>query len=148
MNLTLIILTVVLVINLVAPFAVFYAIKLAKRKEFLSHKKMQNIIFYICFFAVFTLEGLIRFSGGSGSLTQNSSFSGTVFFRILLLAHIIGAVLTYGLWAYQTIASNRKFKKQLPGTFSQRHKRLGYIVFIGLIYTALTALAVYVLLWI
>ena len=140
------ILIIVLLLNLIAPFAVYYAIKQAKKKDYTAHKKIQNVVYIVCVLGVLALEGLIRFSGGSGSLTENSSYSGTPFFKILLIAHIIGAVLTYFLWTVLIIFSNRKFRKELPGKFSLIHKKLGHILFFGLIYTAVTALIVYVML--
>lgn len=142
------ILIIVLLLNLIAPFAVYYAISLAKQKDYNAHKRIHNVVYIVCVLGVLALEGLIRFSGGSGSLAENSSYSGTTFFKILLVAHIIGAVLTYLLWTFQVIISNRKFLKKLPGKFSSIHKRIGHILFFGLIYTAVTALFVYVMLWI
>ena len=137
----------VLVLNLIAPFAVYYAVGLAKRGDLNAHRQLQNGVFLVCVVGVLVLEGLIRFSGGSGSLVQNSSYSGTPVFRGLLVAHIIGALLTYLLWTCQVIASNRKFGKSLPGKFSSAHKLIGYLLFFGLSYTALTAALVYALIW-
>ncbi len=147
MNTAIIILTAVLVLNVIAPFAVYYAIRLAKRGDFKTHKKIQNIVFLVCVLGVLVLEGLIRVSGGSGSLVENSSYAGTTVFRAILAAHIIGAILTYLLWTFQVVASNRKFGKSLPGKFSAAHKAIGYILFFGLSYTAVTAAIVYAMIW-
>ena len=145
MNATSITLFIVLLINIVAPFAVYYTIKLARKKDYKSHRKIQNLVFTLCIIAVLVLEGLIRFSGGTGSLTENSSYAGTLFFRNLFIAHILGAVLIYILWIFQVIVSNRKFKKNALLIKESSHKTVGYILFFGLIYIAITALMMYIM---
>ena len=69
-NTAIIILTVVLVLNILAPFAVYYAISLARKGDFNSHKKIQDGVIFVCLLGVLILEGLIRVSEGSGSLAQ------------------------------------------------------------------------------
>lgn len=145
MNITIVIMTAVLLLTLLTPFAVYYGVKIAKQKDFKSHRKIQNIIFIICIIGLLTLEGLIRSKGGSGSLASSSKHYHTSFFKITLYSHIIVAVLSYLLWAVLIIFSNLKFNKNLPGTFSKAHKSLGYIIFGGLTYTAITALIVYLM---
>lgn len=145
MSLTMLIMTAVLLIILLAPAFSYYAIKKARDKDFKTHKKIQTIVYWCCIFAVVVLELLIRFSGGSGSVFKDSSHAESSFFKTLLTAHIIGAVLTYILWTFLIIKSRRKFQKTLPGTFSISHKRMGIIVFVGMLYTGITGLAVYLM---
>src|SRR5690625_2333940 len=123
MSFTIFIMTAVMLLTLISPFVVYYGVKLAKKKEYKAHRKIQNIIFYICVLGVLALEVLIRYSGGSGSLASNSEYYGTSFFTITLVSHILVAVLTYLLWAILIIVSNRKFLKDLPGKFRKTHKR-------------------------
>ena len=145
MDFTFIIITTVLIVTLVAPVFSYYAIKKARQKDFKTHKKIQTIVYAFCIAAVLVLELLIRFSGGSGSMFKDSSHADNPVFKTILIAHIIGAVLTYILWTFLIIKSRRKFQKTLPGKFSVTHKRLGIIVFIGLVYTGVTALIVYLM---
>lgn len=145
MNFTVIIMTGVMLLSFLAPFGVYYAIQLAKKKEVKTHRKFQNIIFFISVLGVLALEGLIRYSGGSGSLASNSAYYGSRFFTITLTSHIIVAVLTYLLWTILIILSNRKFQKNLPGKFTKAHIRMGYIVFGGIVYTAVTAMMIYLM---
>jgi|SRR5699024_3806994 len=145
MNTAVFIMTAVLGLTLFSPFGVYYGIKIARKKEYNSHRKIQNIIFLLCVVGVLALEGLIRYSGGSGSLATKSEYYGTSFFSITLISHIIVAVLTYLLWAILIIFSNRKYRKTLPGKISKIHKKLGYFIFGGLIYTAITALIIYLM---
>lgn len=145
MDFSIIIMTAVLVVTLVAPFFSYYAIKKARQKDFKSHKRIQTIVYAFCAAAVLVLELMIRLSGGSGSMYEDSSHADNPFFNTLLTAHIIGAVLTFILWTYLIIKSYRTFQKSLPGNFSVSHKKMGIAVFIGLIYTGITALVVYLM---
>lgn len=137
--------TAVLLLTLFSPFGVFYGIKVAKKKDYKTHRKIQNVIFIVCVIGVLTLEGLIRSRGGSGSLASESSYYHTNFFKVTLFSHIIIAILSYLLWSTLIIISNIKFRKSLPGKLSAFHKKSGYVIFSGLIYTAITALAVYMM---
>lgn len=145
MNWSLFIMSLVLLLTLIAPFGVFYAIQLARKQQYLKHRRIQILIFIICFIGLLALEGLIRFSGGSGSLASKSLYYETSFFKLTLYSHIFIAVITYLLWIFLSFFSNKKYPRQLPGNFSNMHKILGYIIFYGLIYTAITALAIYLM---
>lgn len=145
MSLKIIIMTAVLVITLGSPFGVYYGVRLAKNKDFRGHRKIQNIVFFICVVGVLALEGLIRATGGSGSLASESGHYSTNFFKITLFSHIIVAVLSYLIWTILIVISNIKFQKSLPGKLSKLHKITGYVIFGGLVYTAVTALVVYLM---
>lgn len=145
MDYTFIIMTAVLAVTLVAPIFIYYAIKKAKQKDFKTHKKIQTVVYGVCIAAILTLELLIRFSGGSGSMFEDSSYADSKVFKTILIAHIIGAVLTYIVWTFLIIKSHRKFTKTLPGNFSNTHKVLGISVFIGLIYTGVSAFVVFLM---
>ncbi|HUH35674.1 MAG TPA: DUF420 domain-containing protein [Moheibacter sp.] len=145
MDVTTIIMTTVLLLTLFSPFGVYYAMKKARSKAFESHRKIQNTIYIVCVLGVLLLEGLIRYSGGSGSLASESEYYHTSFFKMTLYSHIIVAVLTYLLWTVLIILSNVRFKKNLPGKFSNFHKKCGRVIFAGLVYTAVTALLVYLM---
>lgn len=145
MNYTVIIMTAVLLLTLFSPFGVYYGIKLARNNDHKKHRKVQNIIFLLCVVGLLALEGLIRYSGGSGSIAKESVHYDKSFFKITLFSHIIVAVLTYLLWTILIIFSNLNFQKKLPGNFSNIHKKLGMVIFAGLVYTAISALAVYLM---
>lgn len=144
MNITFAIVIGMLTLSILAPFILLYAVSLIKKKKYKTHIKIQKWLFWTCITAVVVFELQIRLSGGSGSLVADSEYAGTTFFKSILIAHIIGAVLTYIVWGITVYISNRKWKKGqiLPGGFSATHKRLGYITVIGLFYTAITALIV------
>lgn len=137
--------TGVLLLTIAAPFGVLYGVHLIKNGNYSAHKDIQIITFIVSSIGVLTLEGLIRFSGGSGSLTINSPYSQNIVFKIILTAHIIGAVITYLIWTYQLIYALKKERDELPGIISIQHIFLGKIIVFGLFYTAVSALIVYVM---
>ncbi len=145
--LTAIITTSVLIITLAAPLFALRAVSFAKNKNYIKHIQIQKNTFWACIAAVLVLEVLIRFGGGSGSLVKDSNYLHTNFFKYTLVFHIIGAVLTYITWGITLFLANKKHKKRqtLPGKFSNAHKVFGYITIIGLFYTAITALMVYLM---
>lgn len=143
-NVTLVIIIGMLSLSILAPFLALYAVSFIKKKDYARHIWIQKRLFWTCVVAVLILEIQIRLSGGSGSLVYNDAYVDTPFFRTILTAHIIGAVLTYITWAILIFASSHNWKKSksLPGPFSVTHKRLGYLTISGLSYTAITALIV------
>ena len=145
MNIATTLMGVVLLITVLSPIGVYYGATLARRKNFKAHRKVQNMLFTLGLISVLSLEGLIRATGGSGSLASQSQHYGSPFFSGMLASHILIAVITFITWATLVVLSNRKFRKTLPGRFSSLHKKLGYGVFIGLVYTAITALLIFLM---
>lgn len=147
MNVTLAIILAMLALSVIAPFVSLYAVSFIKKQDYNTHAKIQKRLFWTCVAGVIVLEARIRLSGGSGSLVSNSEYANTAFFKSVLAAHVVGAVLTYAVWGITIFASNKRWKtrKTLPGPFSITHKRLGYFTIAGLFYTAITALVVCVL---
>lgn len=141
MNITLVIISGMLILAILAPFISLYAVSLIKKQKYSTHIKIQKRLFWTCIIAVLIFEIQIRVSGGSGSLIANSEYTGTPFFKTILIAHIIGAVLTYIIWGITVFTSHTKWKKRrtLPGSFTITHKRLGIVSIVGLFYTAITA---------
>ncbi|HEX6738016.1 MAG TPA: DUF420 domain-containing protein [Vicinamibacteria bacterium] len=135
----------VLAVNLAAPAAMAWSFRLARRRRFARHRRVQLGLLALCLLAVAGLEVHIRLAGGSGSLVGGSAFAGTALFRGVFAAHVGGAVLTYLAWGLLAWASNRRFGRALPGPFSATHRRLGLAVFAGMCFTALSASAIYLL---
>lgn len=144
MDITFAIIIGMLILSVLAPFISLYAISFIKKKQYKKHIKIQKRLFWVCITGVVILELQIRFAGGSGSLVADSAYTGTTFFKAILIAHIIGAVLTYLIWGISVYLSNKKWKAGtlLSGGFSAAHKTLGYITVAGLFYTAITAFIV------
>jgi putative membrane protein len=133
------------VVTLIAPVVSLFGVRLVRRGNYLAHKRLQIALLTLCILAVFALEARIRMAGGSGSLLRGSPHAGSSLMRISAKVHIFGAIITYIAWIWLLIVSCRAFNKTLPGTFSKRHKQIGWAVIGGLIFTALSATVVYFL---
>lgn len=139
------IVTATYVITLAAPIVVYASLRFVRRGDHDAHRRTQAVLLCFCWIAVLALEIRIRVAGGSGSLVERAPESLRGRAQQLLLVHIGGAVLTYGVWTWLVVASWRRYGARLPGTFSRRHRRLGKLVFGGLCFTAASASAIYVL---
>jgi len=136
---------VVLVLNCVAPFWAVWAARQARAGQVDVHAKAQVALCVLAVGGLFVLEGNIRLSGGSGSLIAPSPYAGTALLKGVFIAHIFPAVFTYIVWVWLAVVSRRRRDEQLPGAFSRRHRRWGWVIIVGLAWTALSALAVYTL---
>lgn len=130
-------------VTLLAAPAASLTIRFVRQGRFELHQRMQTLLLVICYVAVVALEIRIRVAGGSGSLMAGSAYAGTSVLRLVATAHIAGAVVTYAVWGWLLFTSRRAFRKTLPGPFSKTHKRCGWMVILGLWFTAISATAVY-----
>lgn len=131
--------------TLLAPVISLLSYRLARRRQFDTHRRVQVGLLLFCWAAVLGLELDIRLSGGSGSVIAQALPAYQLVARRLLLVHISAAVATYLLWSVLAVLSHRRFRRQLPGPFSRLHRRLGWSVFGGLLFTAVSATGMYVL---
>lgn len=130
-------------VTLLSAPAATYTVKLARQGRVELHQRLQTLLLTICYTAVIALEIRIRMAGGSGGLMKGSVYAGSGILRTVATAHIAGAVATYAIWGWLLFTSRRAFRKTLPGSFSKAHKRWGWTVLLGLWFTALSATAVY-----
>jgi putative membrane protein len=133
--------------TLLAPLVVLASIRLVRSGRQDAHRRVQIALLAVCVAAVLALEVRIRLAGGSGAFLAQSSIDQPALLRLVLGLHIVGAVATYALWGWLAVASSRRHGDSLPGSFSRRHRRLGRLVFRGLCFTALSAAAVYALIF-
>lgn len=144
MEITFFILMGMLILSMLVPFVALYAVSLIKKKDYETHIKIQKRLFWTCILGTVILEIQIRMAGGSGNFVTNGTYASEPFFKSILIAHIIGAVLTYAIWALQLFMASRKRKAAgtFPGNFPAIHRNIGYATIAGLFYTAITALMV------
>lgn len=139
-----ILMDLVLLAVVATPFLFAFSFRLVRSRRHLAHKRVQVTLLIGLLTAVLLFELDVRLSGGSGSLMRASSYAGTLGLRLLTIAHVAGAICTFLVWFGLTMASARKVPGQLPGRFSARHRAVGRWIFAGSIYTAISALAMYV----
>lgn len=135
----------VLIFNLAAPVWAYWAAKKARTAQYQTHARLQLALIAVMFCCLFSLEGYIRISGGSGSLIVGSPYAGTTLLRAVFIAHIGPAAVTYLLWLVLVIVSMRRRSSRLPGDFSRRHRFYGLAIMAGLVWIAISAIAVYLL---
>jgi putative membrane protein len=130
------------------PILVYGSILLARKKLYKLHSFMQNTIFIISVVVVGYFEYGARKSGGFSLFMEGSDVNYT-YALIVLIAHIIIATLTLLHWVKLIIMANLQFKhKTLPGRNSTTHKLLAAKTFIGIVFTSVSGIWVYILLFI
>ncbi|MEQ1857038.1 MAG: hypothetical protein ABL963_11225 [Longimicrobiales bacterium] len=134
---------VVFVCNLIAPAWALVAASAARRGEHAKHMRLQLTLWAVMIANLLLLEGHIRLSGGSGSVTAGSPYAGTTLMTVVFLAHVVPAVATYMVWSGLVFVTYRR--RASLGGFGPRHRALGKAVIGGLVWTALSACAIYYL---
>lgn len=134
---------VVFVCNLLAPGWALFAASVARRGDHIKHMRFQMTLWVVMLANLLMLEGHIRMSGGSGSLTAGSPYADTTLMTVVFLLHMLPAVATYLLWSWLIVATYRR--RASLGAFARRHRATAKVVIAGLIWTALSACAIYYL---
>jgi hypothetical protein len=131
------------VVTLLAPFVALTSFRLAHTGRRALHRVVQLWLLAACVLAVLGLETRIRLAGGSGAFLSQSPFAHRRAARLFVGVHISAAVLTYLAWGWLAIWSQRRWGEILPGPSSHAHRRIGWLVFGGLAFTALSASGMY-----
>jgi hypothetical protein len=131
--------------TLAAPLLALLSFRVARRRGYTRHRNLQTGVLALCWSTVLAFELRLRIGGGAGALLRGSSPEWYPWARALLACHVTAAVITYLAWTWLAIVSWRRFRGQLPGTFSRRHRMVGRWIFRGLVFTALSATGMYTL---
>lgn len=136
---------VIFLATLSTPLVLLYAVRLAKQRRLKAHRALQTTLLAVLLLAVALFETEIRLSGGSGSLMKGSPYAGTGLLRGVLLAHVLANVVTFLVWAVLVVRSWKRFNRDLPGGFTDAHRRAGRFVFAGTVFGAVSAVVMYAL---
>ncbi|MEA1893404.1 MAG: DUF420 domain-containing protein [Campylobacterota bacterium] len=131
---------VVTIIVALLPMLVAGAISLAKAKKYKLHALLQIFIFAFTVIVFTYFEIGVRMAGGFNVLMDGSSVSHNYAFFVLIL-HIIIATITLIIW-FMMLFRVKKFLAQ------RVHKRLGRILFLGIVLTSFSGIWVYLLLFV
>lgn len=131
---------IVSLIVAVLPFLMLGIIFLAKRKNYKLHALLQGILYIFSVFVLTFFEIGVRFVGGFKSFMEGSGVGHDYAF-IVLIFHIMVSVITLIIWTTTLLMA----KKQLQ---LNKHKRAGWLTFIGVTMTMLTGGWVYFLLFV
>ena len=138
----------VMIIVALLPPLVMGAISMAKVKEYKLHAITQNIIFLISVIVVGYFEYGVRAGGGFKTFMEESHVSHNYSLYVLIF-HIIIAVISLVIWVRTLwLAQSSNQNKNLPGNYSEVHKRAGQLTFLGILMTSFTGIWVYLLLFV
>ena len=135
---------IAMVFFIAAPFLMAYALRLAKKRRFRSHRKVQLAVLLAGIAAILLLEVSIRF-GGASEAYRESSLHGHAMFMWLFVVHLVIAFPTFAGWCALAIVSVRRFSHELPGSFSPKHRRWGTLTYVGVWLTCITGTGLYVI---
>ncbi len=122
------------------PFLMLGIIFLTKIKKYKLHALLQGILFVVSVLVLTFFEIGVRFVGGFKSF-MNGSGVGHDYAFIVLIFHIMVSVITLIIWTTTLFTA----KKQLQ---LGKHKRAGWLTFIGVSMTMLTGMWVYLILFV
>jgi len=129
------------------PLLVYGAIVFARKRLYKTHAVLHNGIFVFSVIVVAYFEYGVRVGGGFDAFMDGSDVSYTYALTVLVM-HIIVATLTLLLWTKLVISANYNFTKALlPGRRSKSHALLAAKTFVGIIFTSLSGIWVYLLLF-
>ena len=138
----------VMIMVALLPLLVAFAISLAKKENYNAHAFVQTTIFVVAVIVVGYFEYGVRVGGGFDGFIKGSSVSHDYAFYVLIF-HIIVATIGFGIWAHTLITARKDSnKKTLPGLYSSSHKKAGKRAFFWIVFTSMTGLWVYILLFI
>lgn len=130
------------------PLLVYGGILLARKKMFVLHAIVQNLIYIFSIIVVGYFELGVRVGGGFDAFISSSDVSFT-YALIVLIVHIFIAVVTLYYWSRTIISANLHFRKKLiPGKSSQHHRLLAMKTFMGIVFTSFSGIWVYLLLFV
>lgn len=122
------------------PFLMLGIISLARREKYKLHALLQGILFVVSVLVLTFFEIGVRFVGGFKSFMEGSGVGHDYAF-IVLIFHIMVSVITLIIWTTTIVMA----KKQLQ---LGKHKRAGWLTFIGVTMTTLTGGWVYMILFV
>lgn len=131
---------IVSVIVATLPFLMLGIIALARKKNYKLHALLQGVLFVVSVLVLTFFEIGVRFVGGFKSFMEGSGVGHDYAF-IVLVFHIMVSVITLIIWTTTLFMA----KKQLQ---LGKHKRAGWLTFVGVSLTMLTGGWVYLILFV
>lgn len=133
----------VVVAIVLTPGLFLWAVWLARRGQYTRHRNLQTALLGLLLVAVVLFELDIRASGGTQAFLAGSPYLGSSLLKWLLRTHVLIAVLSFSLWCYLVLSAWRVRMDLHPQLFTAAHKRRGYWVFAGTVFTAVSGVWLY-----
>ncbi len=138
---------VTLIVGLL-PALIYIAIIFAKRQQYKLHIALQLFLYFFAVIVVSYFEYGVRVGGGFDNYVKGSSMPHDFLFGFLLF-HIAISLITMIWWSMTIIFGLKEFNRDnLPGKSSKSHSKLGRQSAIGIFFTSLTGIWVYLFLFV
>ena len=134
---------VVVIAIVLTPLLFLWAVRLARHGQYARHRNLQTALLGALLTAVVLFELDIRLSGGTQAFMAGSPHLGSALLSWLLRIHVIVAVLSFGLWCFLVVQAWRARMDLHPALFTASHRRRGYWVFAGTVFTAVSGVWLY-----
>ncbi len=135
----------VVVAEIVAVPVLLRAVRAAREGRYRRHKSLQLLLAAVFAGATIALEVDIRLAGGMDFFSRGGRYDGTIFLDAVLYGHLAVAAINAALWSVFPLVSWKRFRnEELPGSFSARHRKLGWWAVIAYGLTASSGLALYI----
>lgn len=130
------------------PFALFYSISYARKKEYKKHFISQSFILGIALVVLVYFEIMIRIDGGFFEFSKHSNMSEEFLIKYLIF-HIAIALIAAILWIGLFIKTYMKYKNgKLEQIVNSSHKTWGKISALFITLSCITGVFVYLFLFI
>lgn len=130
----------VTIIVALLPLLMMGAISLAVAKKYKFHAIAQRVLFIVSTIVLIYFEIGVRVGGGFEGFMEGSSVSYS-YALVVLIVHIVISVFTMFIWALTLLRTKKHLKENT-------HKKMARITFIGVLFTSLSGIWVYLLLFV
>lgn len=134
---------IVVVAIVFTPLLFLWAVWMARHGQYARHRNLQTGLLTTLLVAVVLFELDIRLKGGTQAFMAGSPYLGTPLLSWLLRTHVLVAVACFGLWTYLVVQAWRHRMDLHPAKFTAWHRRAGYGVFAGTVFTAVSGVWLY-----
>jgi len=138
----------IVIFLVILPFVIALSIFFAINGRFKLHKFIQTLFFILTLLSLSLFAYIVHYKEGLERLLLHSSIM-PLEALIFLGLHAFLAVITLIVWMFTLIyASEDRKRRALPGLYSENHKKIGRALFLGILFTSLSGIGVYWILFV
>ncbi|NKQ41284.1 MAG: DUF420 domain-containing protein [Sulfurovum sp.] len=130
------------------PLLILLGVKLLHKEHYALHIFYQAFLFLVTVIVVIWFEIGVKNVGGFTHLIDGSMATMAIK-RIILISHIAISVVATIYWGKVIVQAYINYRNgSLPGGFTLKHARQMHLVLLGIALTALSGIAVYIMLFV